>query len=257
MRWAGADRLCHRRLPLPNSAPRLRSAPRVLREGLFRRRRTPNRPRSVLQSLQRARTIGGRGRRTPSRAGPWPPWRWTQRRPRPGPGAPGGRRGLGAAHQGGAHWETPSPRLAAREGPKGFREAGPSAVIGDWRRQQGTTHTHDNRGSGPRHQVLTHVFARCTSKKTHGHARIARVSESHAFQNRTRFRIARVSPHGRVRVFFDSRNVQKSVTQVICLGPLPTTTSCGEGCRWATFQGFQAGGDLRLLFGMPGPARPG
>ena len=31
-------------------------------------------------------------------------------------------------------------------------------------------------GSGPRHQILSHVFARCASQKTHGHARIARVS---------------------------------------------------------------------------------
>ena len=30
-------------------------------------------------------------------------------------------------------------------------------------------------GSGPRYQILSHVFARCASQKTHGHARIARV----------------------------------------------------------------------------------
>ena len=29
-------------------------------------------------------------------------------------------------------------------------------------------------GSGPRYQILSHVFARCASQKTHGHARIAR-----------------------------------------------------------------------------------
>ena len=28
-------------------------------------------------------------------------------------------------------------------------------------------------GSGPRHQILSHVFARCASQKTYGHARIA------------------------------------------------------------------------------------
>ena len=29
-------------------------------------------------------------------------------------------------------------------------------------------------GSGPRYQILSHVFARCASQKTHGQARIAR-----------------------------------------------------------------------------------
>ena len=50
-------------------------------------------------------------------------------------------------------------------------------------------------GSGPRYQILrvSHVFARCSSQKTDGHARIA--------FNRVRF------SHG--RSFFDSRNVQK------------------------------------------------
>ena len=33
-------------------------------------------------------------------------------------------------------------------------------------------------GSGPRYQILLHVFARCTSQKTHGHAIIARVSRA-------------------------------------------------------------------------------
>ena len=42
-------------------------------------------------------------------------------------------------------------------------------------------------GSGPRYQILSHVFARCASQKTYGHA----------------------------------RNVQKHVTQIIYLGPLP------------------------------------
>ena len=31
-------------------------------------------------------------------------------------------------------------------------------------------------GSGPRYQILSHVFARCVSQKTYGHARIARES---------------------------------------------------------------------------------
>ena len=57
-------------------------------------------------------------------------------------------------------------------------------------------------GSGPRHQILSHVFARCASPKT------LRLCE-----NSTRL------THG--RRFFDSRNVQKSVTQIIYLGPLP------------------------------------
>ena len=30
-------------------------------------------------------------------------------------------------------------------------------------------------GSGPRYQILSHIFARCASQKTHEHARIARV----------------------------------------------------------------------------------
>ena len=52
-------------------------------------------------------------------------------------------------------------------------------------------------GSGHRYQILSHVFARCSSRRIYGHARIA-------------------------RRFFDSRNVQKSVIQIIYLGPLPT-----------------------------------
>ena len=39
-------------------------------------------------------------------------------------------------------------------------------------------------GSGPRYQILSHVFARCASQTTHGHARIARVRTC---ENRTRF----------------------------------------------------------------------
>ena len=33
-------------------------------------------------------------------------------------------------------------------------------------------------GSGPRYQILSHVFARCVSKKEHWHARIARASRA-------------------------------------------------------------------------------
>ena len=66
-------------------------------------------------------------------------------------------------------------------------------------------------GSGPRYQILLHVFARCSSKKTHGHARIAPVL-------RAMFRVR----FSHVRVFFDLHNVHKSVTQSIYLLPLPT-----------------------------------
>ena len=68
-------------------------------------------------------------------------------------------------------------------------------------------------GGGPRYQILSHIFARCVSQKTHGHARIA-------------------------RVFFDSRNVQKSVTQIIYLGRLPNPERSGrrvdgaQRCCW-------------------------
>ena len=34
--------------------------------------------------------------------------------------------------------------------------------------------THCSVGSGPRYQILSHVFGRCASQTTHGHARIAR-----------------------------------------------------------------------------------
>ena len=37
-------------------------------------------------------------------------------------------------------------------------------------------------GSGPRYQILSHVFARCVSQKTHGHARIARDSRLSYYQ---------------------------------------------------------------------------
>ena len=69
------------------------------------------------------------------------------------------------------------------------------------------------------YQVLSHVFARCASQKTHGHARIA-------CENCKRFRAILACPCvsvqcSHVRVFSDSRNVQKSVTEIIYLGPLP------------------------------------
>ena len=48
-------------------------------------------------------------------------------------------------------------------------------------------------GSGPRCQILSHVFAGCASQKTHGHARIARETQP-----------------------------AKSATQIIYLGPLPS-----------------------------------
>ena len=67
-------------------------------------------------------------------------------------------------------------------------------------------------GSGPRYQILSPVFARCASQKTHGHARIARETELHA--KRVQF--------SHVRVFSDLHKGPKSVTQLIYLGPLPT-----------------------------------
>ena len=80
-------------------------------------------------------------------------------------------------------------------------------------------------GSGPRNQILSHVFAHCTSQKTYCHARISCISntvmlELHAFQARiTCFRYDSRMANG--HVFFDPHNVQKSVTQIIYLGPLP------------------------------------
>ena len=40
---------------------------------------------------------------------------------------------------------------------------------------QGGRATASRVGSGPRYQILSHVFARCASQKTHGDASIARV----------------------------------------------------------------------------------
>ena len=69
-----------------------------------------------------------------------------------------------------------------------------------------------NWGSGPRYQILSHFFARCASQKTHGHARIACVS--HAI-------LACLCVFACNSRMSDSRNVQKSVTQIIYLRPLP------------------------------------
>ena len=77
-------------------------------------------------------------------------------------------------------------------------------------------HLLSSLGSGPRYQILSHVFARCASQKTHGHARIARVSRASVQLSH-------------VRVFSDSRNVQKSVTQIIYLWPLPRAPSSSPG----------------------------
>ena len=71
-------------------------------------------------------------------------------------------------------------------------------------------------GSGQRYQILLHVFAHCTNQKTYCHARITRDSRM-AVGFLTR---AVLFWHG--HRFFDSRNVQKYVTQIIYLGPLPT-----------------------------------
>ena len=79
------------------------------------------------------------------------------------------------------------------------------------------THTtSQSLGSGPRYQILSHVFARFASQNTHGNARIKRVLFSH------------------FRACFDSRNMQKSVTQVIYLGPLPISRSCCARTRMPT-----------------------
>ena len=56
-----------------------------------------------------------------------------------------------------------------------------------------------------RYQIWSHVFDLCSSQKTYCLARIACTRFSHGHR------------------FFDSHNVQKSVTQIIYLGPLPTT----------------------------------
>ena len=66
-------------------------------------------------------------------------------------------------------------------------------------------------GKGPRYQILSHVFARCASQTF-------RVRFSH------------------VRVFSDSRKVQKSVTQIIYLRPLPIVHSATA----ATLRGWTA-----------------
>ena len=64
-------------------------------------------------------------------------------------------------------------------------------------------------GSGPRYQILSHVFARCASKKKYWHARIACKTQ------------AKCMWFKHVSVLFDLCNMQKSVTQIIYLGPWP------------------------------------
>ena len=82
-----------------------------------------------------------------------------------------------------------------------------------------------NLGSGPRYQILSHL-ARCASQKTHGHAKLERVQFSH------------------VRVFSDRdsrrRNVQKNVTRIIYLGPLPNVTR--------RLKGQTKGWDFKFVF---------
>ena len=48
-------------------------------------------------------------------------------------------------------------------------------------------------GSGPRYQILSHVFARCASLKTHGHARIARDTQARETQYTSGHCLVRVS----------------------------------------------------------------
>ena len=76
-------------------------------------------------------------------------------------------------------------------------------------------------GSGQRYQVLSHVFARCVSQKVD--KKHTDMQELHVFR-------VQVS---QVRVFFDLLNVQKSVTQIIYLGPLPTAQQSTERCALA------------------------
>ena len=54
---------------------------------------------------------------------------------------------------------------------------------------------------------MSHFFAHCASQKTHGHARIARVS--HAIREFREFRVQ----FSQVRVFSDWRNVQERATK--------------------------------------------
>ena len=97
-------------------------------------------------------------------------------------------------------------------------------------------------GSGPRYQILSHVFARCPSQKTYGHARIA-------------------FSHG--RRFFDSRNMQKCVAQIIYLGPLPSGPGGGVGWRagwgrvgWGGRQAVGQDHDEGGVMGRIGPVGP-
>ena len=74
-------------------------------------------------------------------------------------------------------------------------------------------------GSGPRYQILSHVFARCASFACNSRMAVCfLVSRAIlAWQCVFWFRVQFL--HG--RVFSDSRNVQKCATQIIYLGPLP------------------------------------
>ena len=69
-------------------------------------------------------------------------------------------------------------------------------------------------GSGPRYQILSHVFARCSSQKNLLPCENCDFrATANSAKNSVWF------SHG--CRFFDSRNVQKSVTQIIYLGALP------------------------------------
>ena len=73
-------------------------------------------------------------------------------------------------------------------------------------------------GSGQRYQILSHVFARCASQKTHWHARIA-----HFSRKSVQFSHVRVVSRAILAcqcVFWLAQ--RKSVTQIIYLRPLPT-----------------------------------
>ena len=67
-------------------------------------------------------------------------------------------------------------------------------------------------GSGPRYQILSHIFARWVSKKTHWHVKIACKKHTDMPESHTKH-----MPLWYVNVFFDLSNMQ-----IIYLGPLPT-----------------------------------
>ena len=85
-------------------------------------------------------------------------------------------------------------------------------------------------GSGPRHQILQHVFARCASQKTHWHTRITRLSRARC-ENHTRY--TRFACDSRMSVCFwlakrakkcDTNHIPRATTE------LPTIHAA-PGCK--------------------------